>query len=853
MKKFKELSVSRPPIDLSKYIAHTTKCHVNETLEEHIENTHQKFLSLCNNGSIENIIDKEIKKIFEQDGSQNIIKQLILDVICLHDIGKINPSFQNKIKGEKVENEDSDHSKLGWLLFSTYYNNKLKEKLEDKDYVLGQILTTIIVGHHTSAYGIPLDGFVSKEDLSEKVDPIAKKANWDNFNVKDFPAMWYNEAIYNNGNHDNLSKLFMLYKTIYSALILSDSIATAEAVNCNAPKPDINKYEIIPEDIENWHKTFLDRDIMKKYKDLKTKIHETEINDIKDINSLRAKILDESNDTFNSSNSRLFYLEAPTGAGKTNCAINFIFNVLKADKSIKHSIFVFPFINLIEQNLQVLKDSIGAKSTDILEAHSLAGYETIVEDNGQILNEFIDQRKFLKAKISVITSVNFLESLGSSRKELNYKICNISNSVIVLDEIQSINDEHWPYVAFLLNKFSESNNCYILLMSATLPKIDKLLSEGYKSALDKNEFVDLIPKFVDLIPNFEKYQKHKCFKNRCKIDTESMKISTNEQLQKFIKNKISSMSLPMKLLVVVNTVKRAKEIFNSLKNDDNFKCKEPFEIKLLTSELLPHTKRQIIKKIKDKKYQRFILVSTQCIEAGIDVDFDIGIRDYAIPDSIEQVAGRINRENKSQNENKLYIINLINSEKSGKTDAEIIYGNDLRWRVLGDLQKENKINELFENRNYKNYYDSLINKLNENNKQGLEKTEYTILKQANALNLHDSIKNFHIIKNLRKQSYFIPVAIPINEFTDYEKKWLEAHHTSIDGDYIDGKKVWKIYEEIIKEPYNYIKMLEFSPILTHFISNKTLKPREKEERNVVLDEYDDFDLETGFKDSESIF
>ena len=843
MKHFSEFEVSYPPIkNIAAYFAHSsTKSGEPETLLEHIRHTRQTFLYLCERG-LEQIINQQIMLVFNDD--YDAIKQLVLDIICLHDIGKINPAFQIKIGNKHItrikDDEDDSHSELGWLLFSQFYAERIKNFHNDKDWLCAWILTTLIASHHTFAWGIVPDyKLPSRENLS-RAYIIARHAGWD---LKEsYDSIWYcfDERAKQFGGIP--SQLFALYKTLYSALILADSTATAEAATGDAA----DNLEITQKDIIRWQENFSNTLHMVYYEKVKYMLEGMSPEGINDLNLLRSKILQEATHNLDEALSqgremrkRLFYLEAPTGSGKTNCAINLALHTIEADKSIKHAIFVFPFVNLIEQNIDVLKASIGAEPGDVLEVHSLAEYGKD-DENAYDTKKEIDQRIFLNGKISVISSVNFLESLGSSRKNSNYKICNISNSVVILDEIQSIDDTKWPYLAFLLDMFARCNNCYFILMSATLPKIDKLRLTADES---NNKFVDLLPN------SSSRYQNHSSFINRCKIEL-LRDINTVEELKNLIINMLKVSKPPIKLLVVVNTIRRSHEVFSSLPEAfETANGRRIFQKRILNSELLPHIKRGIITEAKQTN-DNIILVSTQCIEAGVDVDFDIGIRDYAIPDSIEQVAGRINREGKKP-PSILYVVNL---KRSDRDDAEIIYGKGRRWatvRRMGD-----KLNYVFTQRDYTAYYCALteyIEDLCMNSGNGVDIKGRTEVENARNLRL-SNLRDFSAIENDIKESWFIPIEIPVSAFTLTAQNLIAS---AIVKGKVDGRRVWEEYQNIktLRSQDGIIKMAIFSPILTRFIANRTPLNRRRPSEAVTFHEdwQNEYNLMTGFINSESIF
>lgn len=834
MKKFQDIpTLSIPSKNLPSYLAHG-----NETLEQHIFRTRNRFLEFCENG-LEEILDRQIRESFR--GDHELIKKMIQSIICLHDIGKLNPAFQKIKLSNSVASEwrdsDTNHSEVGWLMFMAMAWDKIDQISDDGDYLNAVILTTTIAGHHTYAWGIGLSGKCPNRENMERVKKIAQIAgfelNADNCNK--VLKFWSN---FDKNNKKITPTLFSLYKTLYSALILSDSIATSDAKEGVA----LPSEKITDKDIAHWRMAFSNTKHMQNLSKSLDKL-KIPLNKIDDINILRAKILLETQSNLEkgvSDGKRVFYLEAPTGAGKTNCSINLALRVLELDKTIKHAVFVFPFINIIEQNVEIIKKAISAKSHEVLEVHHLSEWGPDNDENKDIgyASARYDQRLFLNSKITMTSSVNFLEALGSSRKKSNYKIWNMSNSVIVMDEIQSLDDEQWTYLNFLLDKFANDNNCYIILMSATLPRIDRI------------GFTENKCDFLELLPNAEEYQNHACFQKRANIRP-NFDINTVEEVIEIIKQELQTSSRPIKVLAVMNTIKRSKELYDSMPREfDTAAGKRKFNVMLLNSELLPHKKKEVIKAAKTKDID-LVVVSTQCIEAGVDADFDFGIRDYAILDSIEQVAGRINRENKK----KSAFLHIVNIGNEGKYDSKTIYGRGRRWAAMESMGKE-KIEKIIAVRDYDDYYAEILNIIQEKNKSGnlRDIRGRTETKNAEALRLY-ALKDFRAIRDDRKISFFIPIDLPIDVFSEGEQSVLKSLISG--GGVVPGKSIWKEYERIRETPgrEGIIRMAKFASILAKFIANRRVRPGEKQEETISMHEnWEEFyTLDKGFIDSDGIF
>ena len=216
---------------------------------------------------------------------------------------------------------------------------------------------------------------------------------------------------------------------------------------------------------------------------------------------------------------------------------------------------------------------------------------------------------------SKIISTTFVQLLNTIFKTGKNSIVNrfhrLANSVIILDEVQAIDEKYYKIISQFIEILSKEYNCYIILVTATMPII-----------LDT----------IDLVEDKERYFRAL---NRIVIENHSETEVTLDEFKDIVLDDICEND-DKSFLVVLNTVKSSKEVYNYIKENTDR------EIIYLSTEIYPKLRLEKIHKIKnsDKKY---IVVSTQLIEAGVDIDMDIVYRDFAPLDSINQTSGRANR------------------------------------------------------------------------------------------------------------------------------------------------------------------------------------------------------------------
>jgi CRISPR-associated endonuclease/helicase Cas3 len=188
-------------------------------------------------------------------------------------------------------------------------------------------------------------------------------------------------------------------------------------------------------------------------------------------------------------------------------------------------------------------------------------------------------------------------------------------------------------------------------------------------------------------------------------------------------------------MIVVNTISESLELFNKLKHLDR-------KIYYLSTNLIPKHRRELIKHVKEEleRNEKIILVSTQVVEAGVDLDFDVVIRDLAPMDSIIQVAGRCNRNGLSQ-KGEVYVYKLVN--ENGKEFNSFIYSNVLINLTKNILKNKEYIDEKDYYELIYEYYTLVMDKINKDKSVGLIES----IKKLNFDDGSNSISSFSLIEN----------------------------------------------------------------------------------------------------------
>ncbi|NUM72202.1 MAG: CRISPR-associated helicase Cas3' [Ignavibacteriaceae bacterium] len=351
---------------------------------------------------------------------------------------------------------------------------------------------------------------------------------------------------------------------------------------------------------------------------------------------------------------RFYSITLPTGLGKTIASYAAALKIGELTGSNKKVIICIPFTSIIDQNYTVYEEITGGRndSSLILKHHHLTepgyktGDETLSPDKSTFLIETWE------SDLVITTFVQFFESIITNSKSRVLKIPNMAHSVIILDEIQNIPYKLWKPVNAALMQFAKIYDCYFILLTATQPLIFEPGKEIRELVRNHDEYFKVFNRTVIKFPErgFE-------FENPDDLKSEITFFSDSHPEKN--------------ILVILNTKNAARKLFEEL--DELIKDKELYYLSTL---ITPCERKQIIERIKEKtsgNNGKIIAVSTQLVEAGVDISFDVVFREMAPLDSILQSAGRANRYNENPFPAEVYLFRF-----SGRNDfSSIIYGVEL--------------------------------------------------------------------------------------------------------------------------------------------------------------------------------
>ena len=319
--------------------------------------------------------------------------------------------------------------------------------------------------------------------------------------------------------------------------------------------------------------------------------------------------------------SGFFSLTVPTGGGKTISSVVWAVNHAIAN-GMKRIIIAIPYTSIIVQTAAVLKGIFGEEN--VLEHHSNVEYDGIKDYR-------LRQRMKLSSEnwdypIIVTTNVQLFESMFSNKPSVCRKLHNIADSVIILDEVQTLPTDFLQPIVDSLKTYQKFCNVSVLFTTASQP----ILSGLIKGCNPRAQF-DGIERVTEIIP--EGMALHEKLKRAELIIDDSG--TTYDEIAK----KLSSYN---RVLCIVNSRKDAKELYNRLP-------KEGITLHLSRMMCPKHIKDTIAKLkavLADQNFGTIRVIATQLIEAGVDIDFPVVFRQEAGLDSVLQAAGRCNREGK---------------------------------------------------------------------------------------------------------------------------------------------------------------------------------------------------------------
>ena len=593
-----------------------------------------------------------------------------------HDFGKATTGFQEKIQ------RDTDRNQISHAPLSSVFTYYLIYKYISGNSIIPEISYLAVRYHHgnlKSPYKKLQDNVQNqweniktnnKDELQDIYKNLLKNIsfsadkvfhefdkfcenNFDDFSRKVDKKMF---KFRKKCKREKLIETFLLTNFLFSVLVDSDKkvaaeLETREFGEALKPVLDVNGYlkYCRENDPDNFS---LDKSINKNRNQFFKEVTENE------------KIQEKNH---------LYTITAPTGIGKTLTAYGVTTQLKKVLSDSRRVIYALPFTSIIDQNFEVLRDIMewqdefyAGDSKYLLKHHYLS---TMAGDSEEYLG---NPARYLRNKMTnetwesgyiVTTFVQLFHSIIGHQNSFLKKFHNITNSIIILDEVQNIPAKYLGLVRQIFRVFAHKFDTYFILMTATQPEIFK-----------PDESEELAPGKYFNCPDFDRVN----IKKINKLEPMSL-----EKVLNYFSDKPHSDNI----LFVFNTKRSAIKSYKYLAEKPPFHSWEKF---CLTTYLTPADREKQIEKIQEflQQDKQVLAITTQLIEAGVDVSFEEVWRDIGPFDSILQVAGRCNRNGEMNECGKVKVVSI---QDKGRGLADKIYGPQMIQSTRNVLKSKSKI------------------------------------------------------------------------------------------------------------------------------------------------------------------
>jgi len=811
------------------------KSHPDKCLHDHLKivGENSRRIVICKEG----IKDKEL------------LSEISYLIGISHDFAKSTTYFQKYLK-TGIKTEKAYHGKL-----SSIFGYYLIKKYLDSRNVSGNISLLawlVIMKHHGDINDLigtqgeleKLDDLdIEKEQIKDikqnyfnEVNVIYKELSPIEINLEDFFREFVNicDEIKEKGDkivlESNIKNYFLIL-FLYSILLDADKL-DASGIKLNKIEEERKKWISIPVDLVDCYKKERFASAREEINIVRNESYNEVITNLKEIEK-------------NIKNERIFSIELPTGCGKTLTSLSFALKLRESVKSkfsfVPKIIYSLPFLSIIDQNADVFSEVLAeyagivnwkelfemkekekrkkleeVPNSLLLKHHHLMDIKYVTKDLRDVEELERDPSKSLlmiegwHSEIVITTFVQFFHSLITNRNKAARKFHNLTNSIIILDEVQSIPYEYWLLVREALKHLAYDYNSWIILMTATQPFI-----------FQENEIIPLIK---DKNKYFERFNRVNYLINTDEINFDEFK---HNLLVDILKN-------DQNVGIVVNTISASKDLYKFLRDELKKKYGEP-KINIesdgikgvanfdnlvlidLSTHILPIHRKERIEYIKDNESKRKIIITTQLIEAGVDIDLDVIYRDIAPFDCIIQTGGRCNRNNK-KNEG---LVKVLYLKGNGKRAFSSIYDSTL----IGITK------EIFESLR---------------NRQIEEKEIYDLMQKyfKKVLKRGTGTPSKENIEAMERLMFF-----KIGEFKLIRKEQPKAD-VFVDIDE-NSKKIWKNYEKIMENVDKIKRRNEFLKIRNKFYNFVISVPKEEVE-DFLVEPFlgyiakENYDMETGY-------
>lgn len=585
----------------------------------------------------------------------------------LHDIGKQTQAFDDYIhkafkNPKSVRRGEVNHSSAGGkYIYERYGTARGYQKLT------AQLISTAILSHHGVIDCLKIDGTVKFSDrirLSEEIHYNEAICNSEELFQQHHIDELFSKSV------EEIESIFHKFNIIADE-IGGDSITKKKEItfliSClecillsmliDADRTDTAKYMT---GVEN--PVLADKELIALWKKAKENLNEQLANfQSEDRISLLRKEISQECLEFSAYPEGIYCLPIPTGGGKTLCSLRYgLEHCLKTGK--KKYFYIAPFLSILEQNAEIIKKIMDADDY-VLEHHSnIIHEEESMEDECEVSHYQLMTESW-ESPVIMTTMVQFLNTLFSSQTQCVRRMHQLKDSVIIFDEIQSLPVRCVSMFNMMMNFLSRCCHVTVILCSATQP----LLGRVKRKILYSNP-VNMIKDMNQLSNDFKRVEV---------IDATVSGGYDSEKLAEFVLKKMQK-----NILIILNTKSAVKKLYQALKRRE---LSDTILMQLTTYMCAAH-RGDIIAKLKEQLIteQKVICISTQLIEAGVDISFQAVVRSLTGLDSIAQAAGRCNRNGEAE----IGYVYLVNSNDENLSSLhDIKTAKESMERILNDFEE----------------------------------------------------------------------------------------------------------------------------------------------------------------------
>ncbi|UPQ85926.1 CRISPR-associated helicase Cas3' [Ignavigranum ruoffiae] len=620
-----------------------------------------------------------------------------------HDLGKADRNFQKKL----LENPNMhvNHSSAGAKFIENFIIGCLDEYSIDQQEKLiefCEILMYVITAHH-GIYDIPVKSRKNNKKINklfERVDYDRNEASIQYAYEQDvIPFTKTLEVVLSQQESMTFNVLFHL--AFQEFLGIQEKIKTDNREESSFYRGMLVRLYLsflknadIKDTINAFEEKISERDNEKNKQLINTYLNSVEElylsfgNPQTEMNRIRTKLANQIKVRGKQDGSGIFRLNLPTGSGKTLMSLRYACQQM-VNQNKRQFFYIAPFLSILEQNALAMKNIIGNEG--VLEHHSnIFDEELNTYDIEESQISEIDEAKkdYLldswDSNAVLTTMVQFFQTLFKGKSANIRRFSRLAKSVIILDEVQSLPIEVTSLFNLSMNFLAKAMDATVVLCTATQPKYD---DESIPFEIDyggnNREDVDLVTLTKEERSIFDRVVVNKLNGNQ---------ISDLEHIVSEVQAHPDE-----SILIILNTKKAAENLYIKLTTNTNRECY------YLSTNLCPYHRMEIIDQMRDQLNKiPIVCVSTQLIEAGVDLDFNRLIRSYAGIDSLVQAMGRCNREGSMRDKGKVSLVRVSKEIENISMLKGYKNKRDITEQIIYSLDSPLNITEL--NDQFYEYY-----------------------------------------------------------------------------------------------------------------------------------------------------